>query len=80
VRTNAQAIVTFNLKHFPEAAIAPWNVIAQTPDDFLVHQYHLDAGVVVQKLHEQAAKRGGIEGQAKSSGRAPRSPAASLRS
>jgi predicted nucleic acid-binding protein len=61
VRTNAQAIVTFNLKHFPDTALAQWNVIAQTPDDFLIHQYHLDAGLVIQKLHEQAEKRGGIE-------------------
>jgi predicted nucleic acid-binding protein len=61
VRTNAQTIVTFNLKHFPVESLLPWNVIAQSPDDFLVHQYHLDADLVVQKLREQAEKRGGIE-------------------
>lgn len=61
VRTNAQTIVTFNLKHFPKGALSPWNVIAQSPDDFLIHQYHLDAALVVQKLSEQAEKRGGIE-------------------
>lgn len=42
VRTGAQTIVTFNLKDFPEASLTPWNVEAQSPDDFLVHQYHLD--------------------------------------
>jgi hypothetical protein len=54
VRTNAQTIVTFNLKHFPVEALSPWNVIAQSPDDFLIHQYHLDAELVVLKLREQA--------------------------
>lgn len=61
VRTGAQTIVTFNLKDFPEPALTPWNVTAQSPDEFLVHQYHLDPDVVVQKLHEQAERRGGIE-------------------
>jgi predicted nucleic acid-binding protein len=61
VRTGAQTIVTFNLKDFPEAALTPWNVEAQSPDDFLVHQYHLDPDVVMQKLQEQAERRGGIE-------------------
>jgi hypothetical protein len=61
VRTGAQTIVTFNLKDFPKAALTPWNVEAQSPDDFLVHQYHLDPDVVMQKLQEQAERRGGIE-------------------
>ena len=61
VRTGAQTIVTFNLKDFPEAALTPWNVTAQSPDDFLAHQFHLDPDVVIQKLHEQAERRGGIE-------------------
>ena len=61
VRTGAQTIVTFNLKDFPEGALTPWNVTAQTPDDFLIHQYHLDPKVIVQKLREQAERRGGIE-------------------
>jgi len=60
VRTGAQTIVTFNLKDFPDAALAPWNVEAQSPDDFLVHQYHLNPETVVQKLNEQAARRGGV--------------------
>lgn len=61
VRSSAQAIVTFNLKDFPEAALAPWNVIAQSPDEFLVHQYHLDPDSVLEKLYEQARPRGGVE-------------------
>lgn len=37
----AQTIVTFNLKDFPEDALVHWNVEAQSPDEFLIHQYHL---------------------------------------
>jgi len=61
VRAGAQTVVTFNLKDFPDTALAPWNVAAQSPDDFLIHQYHLDPEVVVTKLREQAERRGGIE-------------------
>jgi hypothetical protein len=61
VRAGAQTVVTFNLKDFPDTALAPWNVAAQSPDDFLIHQYRLDPNVVVTKLREQAERRGGIE-------------------
>jgi hypothetical protein len=61
VSAGAQTIVTFNLKDFPDSALAPWDVAAQSPDDSLIHQYHLDLEVVVTKLREQAARRGGIE-------------------
>jgi predicted nucleic acid-binding protein len=60
VRTGAQTIVTFNIKDFPEAAVAPWDVIVQTPDEFLVHQFHLNPEVVLAKLTEQAQARQGI--------------------
>ena len=60
VRTGAQTIVTFNIKDFPESAVAPWDVIVQTPDEFLVHQFHLNPEVVLAKLMEQAQARLGI--------------------
>ncbi len=60
VRTGAQTIVTFNIKDFSEAAVAPWDVIVQTPDEFLVHQFHLNPDVVLAKLAEQAQDRQGI--------------------
>ena len=53
VRSGAQTIVTLNLRHFPDAALAPWDVVAQSPD--------LAPEVVVQKLKEQAERHGGIE-------------------
>ena len=61
VRCGAQTIVTLNLKDFPEAALSPWDVVAQSPDEFLVHQYHLAPEVVALKLHEQSARHGGLE-------------------
>ncbi len=55
----AQTIVTFNLKDFPADALSPWNVEAQSPDEFLIHQYHLDPEMVVTVVREQAAQHGG---------------------
>lgn len=43
VRARAQVIVTFNLDDFPGEALAPWDLEAKHPDDFLVDQFHLDA-------------------------------------
>lgn len=60
-RTGAQTIVTFNLKDFPEAALTPWNIVAQDPDEFLIHQFHLAPEVVVHKLLEQAKQHGGVQ-------------------
>lgn len=55
VRTGAQTIVTFNTKDFELEALVPWNIEAQTPDEFLVHQFYLDEATVRAKLEEQAA-------------------------
>ena len=38
---HADAIVTFNLDDFPAAALAPFGVEAQHPDDFLLNQLEL---------------------------------------
>ena len=56
VRTGAQAIVTLNLKDFPEEALSPWDVIAQSPDDFLIHQYHLDPEGMMAVLNLQVTE------------------------
>ena len=47
--------MTFNVRHFPSSALEPWGIEAQTPDEFLVHKFHLDPGTVVAKLEQQAA-------------------------
>ncbi len=59
VACGAQTIVTFNLKDFPSDALAPWSVEAQSPDEFLIHQYHLDPKAVFTVVREQAEQHGG---------------------
>jgi len=34
VKCGAEAIVTFNLRHFPDAALDTWNIEVQHPDEF----------------------------------------------
>jgi predicted nucleic acid-binding protein len=54
VATNAQVIVTQNLKHFPPRLLEPFGVEAQSPDEFLVHLFYFDPERVLQVLHVQA--------------------------
>jgi hypothetical protein len=58
IRCSAQTIVTFNLKHFPESALQPFDIEAIHPDQFLVDQFHLDDALVTLKFTEQAAAIG----------------------
>lgn len=37
IRCNASVIVTFNLKDFPEQALAPYGIESQHPDEFILH-------------------------------------------
>jgi predicted nucleic acid-binding protein len=61
VHCGAQTIVTLNLKDFPDEALSPWDIVAQSPDEFLVQQYYLAPDVAAQKLYEQSARHGGME-------------------
>ena len=54
IRSSAQTIVTFNLKHFPPDMLTAYDIEALHPDEFLVNQFHLDSGVVINKFAEQA--------------------------
>lgn len=55
VRSNAGLIVTYNREDFPVGALEPWGIERQGPSTFLQGPYDLDPGLVVRKLHEQAA-------------------------
>jgi len=55
VRANAEIIVTYNVKDFPHAALAPYSITVQGPSTFLISLYHLDPNTVIQTLEEQAA-------------------------
>lgn len=53
------AILTSNSKDFPVKCLEPFGIERLLPDDFLVHQWHLDNALVERKVWEQAedAKR-----------------------
>lgn len=53
IRCQAQAIVTFNLKDFPDSALKPLGLVAQHPDDFLEHLLDLFPQVVLEAVREQ---------------------------
>lgn len=46
IRCGADVIVTFNLADFPEDVLSVYDVTAQHPDDFVAHQFTLNAGAV----------------------------------
>jgi hypothetical protein len=54
IQAGAQAIITFNLRDFPDDKLAPHNVDAKHPDDFVLDALDLAPGIVTQVLSEQA--------------------------
>ena len=55
IRTGAQVIVTANLRDFPADALAPYDIEAKHPDDFVLETIDLAPALAVQVLTEQAA-------------------------
>jgi hypothetical protein len=49
----ADVIVTFNLKDFPTATLAPLGIEAQHPDDFISHLLDVDSGAVCLAVKRQ---------------------------
>jgi predicted nucleic acid-binding protein len=58
VRCGAHAIITENVKHFPPESMTPYDLDVLTPDDFLVHQFHLNSELLMEKLAAQAVACG----------------------
>jgi hypothetical protein len=58
IRVGADVIVTLNLKHFPGAALAPYGIDAQHPDQFVRHLVDLAPGPVCAavKTHREGLK------------------------
>lgn len=54
VASQAQAVITINLKDFPEAASAPYGIEILHPDEFLMVLYGLDAELAVDIITSQA--------------------------
>ncbi len=50
VRCHADAIVTFNLKDFPETALAPYGIEALHPDDFVANELELHQSSVCESV------------------------------
>lgn len=55
VKCRAQLIVTWNIADFPQDRLAPWNVEATSPDDFLLDQIDLDRDTVWAAVNDIAA-------------------------
>ncbi|MGP9725504.1 PIN domain-containing protein [Corynebacterium sp. AOP40-9SA-29] len=53
VRSEANTIVTRNLKDFPDVSLAPWGIEAVHPDQFLLNQLDLEAKKVLAVLKRQ---------------------------
>jgi len=58
VRGNANAIITNNTKHFPAECLGQYGIDCQTPDEFLMHQFHLDPEQVLERLDSQGSNIG----------------------
>jgi hypothetical protein len=58
IKAPAYAIVTFNLKHFPTEALAPYSIVAHHPADYLCTLYDMDPGIVTSRVYDIAIKRG----------------------
>jgi predicted nucleic acid-binding protein len=50
----AQMIVTQNLKDFPSESLSPFDIEAQSPEDFLINLLHLSPDVIIKILIDQA--------------------------
>jgi predicted nucleic acid-binding protein len=55
VKCQAAVIMTYNLKHYPEASLKPLNISAKTPDEYLVDLCGIHPEIVVQTLYQQGA-------------------------
>lgn len=55
IRAHAQAVVTFNLKDFPDHVLARYDMEAKHPDEFVLDSIDLAPGAVVQCVTAQAA-------------------------
>ena len=58
IRGRADVIVTMNLRDFPAEAIAPFGIVAQHPDEFILHLLDLAPSAVVAaaETHRQSLR------------------------
>jgi len=53
IRCQAGAIVTYNLKDFPEERLEPYGIQALHPDEFVAHQFDLSPAAVSRAVRDQ---------------------------
>lgn len=58
IHCQAGTIVTFNVKDFPDAALARHGMSAQHPDSFLEHAFHLNETAVITAVRDHRASLG----------------------
>lgn len=63
IKGEAQLILTFNLKHFKKETLAPWDIRANHPQDYLITLYEMRPELVIAKLYDIANKRGDTPAQ-----------------
>lgn len=51
---HAHVIVTNNVKDFPLDYLAQFDILCHSSDDFLIHQFHLNPYLVLERLDSQA--------------------------
>ena len=54
VAANAEIIVTFNLRHFPQESLTPWGIQAQHPDVFLTKLYEEFPEALINIIQQQS--------------------------
>jgi len=51
---HAHVIVTSNTRDFPAAYLSQFDILSHSPDEFLIHQFHLNPYLILERLDEQA--------------------------
>lgn len=57
IHAQAQVILTYNHRHFPRRALAPYGITARHPDDFLAALVKRFSQVVCETLEEMRARK-----------------------
>jgi predicted nucleic acid-binding protein len=52
VRANAELLVTFNVRDFPDSSTAAFDIVVVNPDDFLLDQLDLFPGLTIRCLRQ----------------------------